>query len=128
MNPVQKPFKMCPCCFFVWPTRTDFLKDPSLLLNGYKADFEALEFGLFFFTHQAAECQSTLALEVNDFMDLYQGTRHTGRRTGMSDCPGYCVDKEQLQRCDALCECAFVREILHLVKQHGQPVINTPVR
>ncbi len=57
------PFKICPNCSEVWQTRENFILDPKLKLNGYKADFEKLD------------------------------------------------------RCDAFCECAFVREIIQILKQ-----------
>lgn len=115
----NNPFKLCPSCFEVWQTRDLFLSEPNLALNGYKADFERLEYGLFFFTHMKADCYSTLAIEVADFMDLYQGPLYSERRTGKPDCPGYCLDKVQLQRCEARCECAFVREIMQIIKKTG---------
>jgi hypothetical protein len=86
------------------------------MLNGYQADFEKLEYGLFFFTHHHPDCNSTLAIEVVDFWDLYKGPRYLQRRTGAAECPGYCLDKNQLARCDALCECAFVRDLVQVIK------------
>ena len=109
-------FKQCPGCFQAWTSRTDFLQDSQLELNGYKADFERLDYGLFFFTHHKSDCFSTMAIEVVDFKDLYAGEIYTERRTGEEECPGYCLDKDQLERCDALCECAFVREIMQIIK------------
>ncbi|MCP3876245.1 MAG: hypothetical protein GY699_24270 [Desulfobacteraceae bacterium] len=41
-------FKTCPNCGFQWKTRNDFLKDSLKELNGYTADSEKLEYGLFF--------------------------------------------------------------------------------
>lgn len=116
MNTSQA-FKKCPGCDGVWQTRDAFLNDQALSLNGYKADFECLEYGLFFFTHMTPGCRSTLAIEVLDFLDMYSGEIHPERRTGEADCPGYCMDKDQLERCDAICECAFVREIMQHIKQ-----------
>jgi len=116
MKTEEKPFKQCPCCFETWPTRESFLSDNNLDLNGYKADFEKLEYGLFFFTHLQTNCNSTMALEVSDFIDLYQGPRYPKRRTAEAECPGYCLDRDQLDRCNAFCECAFVREIIQLLK------------
>ncbi|MBI4666390.1 MAG: hypothetical protein HY751_08280 [Nitrospinae bacterium] len=111
----KKAFKVCSTCGQVWQSRDDFLNDTSLKLNGYKADFERLEYGMFFITHGADGCHSTLAFEVNDFNDLYTGVRYTERKTLGPDCPRYCVDEKQLARCDAMCECAFVREIAQLI-------------
>ena len=56
----RTPFKRCPCCFDLWPTRDRFLDDPDVELNGYKADFEQLEYGLFFFIHLKLDCWSTM--------------------------------------------------------------------
>lgn len=111
------PFKQCPSCGERWETQDAFLKDLTLSLNGYKADFEELQYGMFFFTHQKPDCQSTMVIEVSEFMNLYTGEIYGERMTGEEDCPGYCVDTGQLSRCDALCECAFVREIIHIIKQ-----------
>ncbi|HMK56293.1 MAG TPA: hypothetical protein VK448_06635 [Dissulfurispiraceae bacterium] len=110
-------FKKCPGCFRDWSTRDDFLSDNSLELNGYKADFEKLEYGLFFFTHKVDGCCSTMALEVKDFLGIYTGKMYTDRKTLSDECPGYCTDEKQLSRCDALCECAFAREIMHIIRQ-----------
>ena len=107
-------FKQCPCCFEGWQTIDAFIKDPSLVLNGYKADFEALEYGLFFFTHLKPSCRSTMAIAVKDFMALYKGPRYVQRKTGLPGCPGHCLDMDQLDRCGQACECAFVREIMQL--------------
>lgn len=109
-------FKICPNCGEVWSTQDDFIKDKRLELNGYKSDFEKLEFGLFFFTHKKEKCFSTMALEVNYFMNLYKGMIFSDRKTDGPECPRYCLDQEQLARCDTLCECAFVREIIHIIK------------
>lgn len=110
-------FKVCPMCSAEWKTRDKFLDDKSLELNGYQADFEDLKWGLFYFTHQRERCFSTMVIEAKEFFSLYTGKRYTERRTGEEDCPGYCLDKDQLNRCDALCECAFNREIAHIIKE-----------
>jgi len=103
-------------CSRLWLSRADFLNDPSLELNGYQADFDNLEDGLFYFTHQVAGCFSTLAVKSGSFLDLYTGRRHTERKTGTEVCPGYCLHKEQLERCDAPCECAYVREVVQYIR------------
>ena len=111
----REPFKTCPCCARVWPTRETFLADDALVLDGYSADLEILEQGIFYFTHKIPACNSTLALEVGDFMDLYPGSRYPEPRTGTPECPGYCLDRDQLARCSATCRNAVVREILQLL-------------
>ena len=108
-------YKTCPNCSEIWPTRDAFIADKRLKLNGYKVDFEKPEYGLFFFTHIKPGCCSTMALEVNAFKDLYSGFVYPERKTGSDECPRYCFDEEQFDRCHALCGCAFVREILQLL-------------
>lgn len=110
-------FKKCPGCFTAWHTREDFLADNTLELNGYKADFKELEYGLFFFTHKADGCYSTMALEVKDFQDLYNGTIYRERKTESEECPRYCLKEKQLSRCAARCECAFAREIINIIRE-----------
>jgi hypothetical protein len=103
-------------CSKEWETRNQFLEDLSLELNGYEADFEKLEWGLFYFTHKAEGCCSTMTLKAEEFLSLYSGKKYSDRRTGMEGCPGYCLEKEQLDRCDAICECAFNREVIQIIK------------
>ncbi|WP_419660102.1 hypothetical protein Dvar_04470 [Desulfosarcina variabilis str. Montpellier] len=113
----KKPFKKCPMCSTVWETREDFLSDDSLEINGYGADFRALEKSLFYFTHKKEGCFSTMAIKAEKFLSLYSGRKYSERRTGEEGCPGYCLDKKQLNRCDAFCECAFNREIIQIIKR-----------
>ncbi len=112
----KKVFKHCPMCQNEWKTRDAFLDDNTLKLNGYGVDFERLELGLFYFTHHVDGCHSTLAIQAGDFLNLYSGTQHSERRTGKEGCPGYCLQQDQLDRCEALCECAFNREVMQLIK------------
>ena len=109
-------FKKCPCCNEEWTTQELFLGDRNLEIVGYKADFKKLEYGLFFFNHQIPNCNSTITIETNMFFNLYSGKKYTERKTGSEDCKGYCKNLNQLSRCDALCECAFVREILRIIR------------
>lgn len=108
-------FKTCPGCFVTWESMEAFLADPHLELNGYKADFKELEYGMFFFTHGIQPCRSTMTLMVNDFKSLYTGKTYTENKALSAECPRYCIDEKQLARCDALCECAYVREIMQII-------------
>ena len=111
-----KTFKKCPMCRKIWKSRDAFLDDESLLLEGYTADFEIKEKGLFYFTHRTRGCYSTLALEAGDFLDLYTGEKFSGSKMGGDECPRFCLDRHKLDRCPALCEFAFVREIIQIIK------------
>lgn len=108
-------FKTCPSCFQTWETMETFLSDPTLELNGYKPDFKELEYGMFFFTHKVEPCFSTMTLMVDDFRSLYQGPVYKENKALSAECPRYCIDDKQLARCEALCECAFVREIMQII-------------
>ena len=110
-------FKKCPCCFHAWQTRDDFISDTNLKINGYQVNFKNLEYGMFFFTHTVEQCHSTLTSMVEDFYDLYTGEHYKGSKALSEECPRYCTDEKQLSRCDALCECAFAREIIQIIKE-----------
>lgn len=112
----KKPFKTCPMCGTQWADLDQFLDDPSLEICGYMADFGKLERGLFFFNHRIEGCHSTLTIFAGQFKDLYNGATYTERRTGKEGCPGYCLEIDQLDRCDAFCECAFNREVIQIIK------------
>lgn len=96
----------------------DFVEDHSLEINGYAPDFDNLLEGLFFFTHHVAGCFSTMAVKAKTFADLYTGQKYLERKTGDAECPGYCFNKEELRRCEEFCECAYVREIIDIIREH----------
>ncbi len=112
----KKIFKKCSMCSNEWETREKFLADNSLKINGYGADFKNLERSLFYFTHMKEGCFSTIVIKAEEFLSLYSGKRYSEQRAGKEECPGYCLDEKQLNRCDALCECAFNREIIQMIK------------
>ena len=117
-----EPFKTCPSCKLIWRTRDNFLADDDLLLNGYQVDFLKLEDGLFMFTHHVKGCNSTMALKVSNFEDLFHGEIYPERRTGEEDCPGYCIKEGQFDRCEAKCECAYVREIIQMICENPHSI------
>lgn len=106
-------FKACKICGTVWHSRDDFLNDPNISIVGYQAHFDVLSEGFFLFNHH---CRGTLSVRVKELSDLYDGPVFKERKTGLEDCPGYCLYKEELGACPAKCECAFVREIIQIVK------------
>ena len=118
----MQDFKVCSSCGYAWPNRDAFLSDGSLRLIGYQADLDRLEEGQMLFTHGARRCRTTLAISARDFLDLYTGPRCAERKTMAPECPRYCLEETQLERCGALCECAFVREVVYLVKSRLEKV------
>lgn len=129
MNPYKQShsvFKKCPMCGFPWQSRDSFLSDPYIEIIGYQVCFEELKAGFFLFNHS---CAGTLAVPVDAFEDLYDGPVYEERKTETEECPRYCLRREELAACPARCECAFVREIIQLVRwwpknpaEHMSPV------
>jgi len=109
----NKVFKKCPNCGFEWPSRQDFLDDPTLEIIGYQIQLEELTAGIFLFNHS---CHGTLAIPAGHFEDLYKGPVFTQRAHGSEECPGYCLHEEELEPCPVQCECAYVREIIQTIR------------
>jgi len=109
----ETPFRKCPTCNAVWFSQDDFLADRDVNLIGYQARLEELELGFFFFNHA---CGTTLAAPAGDFRHLYNGPVFTTRKTGTDECPGHCLRQDELSPCPAQCECAYVREVVQILK------------
>lgn len=114
----EAPFKTCKVCDHLWPTRDSFVADDEIRLIGYQANIMAVEKGLFLFNHS---CDGTLSINAMEFADLYDGPVYAEHKTGNSECPGYCLYVNDLRPCPAKCDCAFVRNILQLLKK-SEPV------
>lgn len=110
-------FRTCSNCQFVWGTREEFLRDPEIQMIGYQVNFQDLRAGLFLFNHC---CKSTLALEVEKFTDLYTGPIFTESHSGSAECLGYCRSRAELRHCPVQCECAFVRDIMQIIKTYKE--------
>ena len=108
-------YRQCTTCGRVWETRWDWLVDPKVVLVGYQASFRKFAAGFFLFNHTVEGCNTTMAVEAGDFFDLYEGPVFEGRMVGSKECPGYCLNKDELSPCPVQCECAFVREVLQVV-------------
>lgn len=108
-------FKQCTCCNNSWFSRTEFLADNRLAFVGYQVNFSNLELGYFLFNHLT--CRSTIAVSAGLFKDLYDGPIFTERKTNTENCPGYCGDREIFNPCGEECECAYVREIIQIVRK-----------
>ena len=107
-------FKKCTCCNTPWLSRQEFLEDHNLDFVGYQVNFSNLELGYFLFNHLT--CHSTIAVHAGLFSDLYDGPIFSERRTDTENCPGYCGDRTALDPCDQTCECAYVREVVQIVR------------
>ena len=108
-------WKVCNTCGKTWYSLNSFLSDSGISLVGYQVDFEELTLGLFLFNHT---CETTLAIYAKELTDLYSGPVFIERATGSNDCLGYCLEKTSLSYCPAQCECAYIREIIQIVKEY----------
>ena len=106
-------FKECKMCGSTWDSRDAFLCDPCVEIVGYQVHFEELTAGYFVFNHS---CETSMAVAVGVFRNLYDGPVFEKRRMGTDDCPEYCLHRGDLGPCLARCECAFVREIIQLIR------------
>lgn len=119
----QRIFKICPMCSEMWISMDAFLEDPSLVYNGYQANFGTIELGFFYFTHDTAECGSTMVIKTQPFLSLYSGRRYTGIKTLSKECPRLCLNRTKLKRCQAQCEYAFVREVSQIIMDRAQKTV-----
>jgi hypothetical protein len=110
----MKIFKKCSCCDAPWFSREEFLQDRNTDLVGYQANFSQLELGYFLFNHLT--CESTIAIPAGLFKDLYAGPVFARRMTGTEYCQGLCKDTQALQPCEVQCECAYVRDIMQIIR------------
>ena len=111
---VDPSFKTCSNCGKHWERLEDFIQDQEVGLTGYMPTFDELLTGLFLFNHR---CGTTLACPVLLFEHLYNGPVYRVRKSGTPECPGYCQNKTDLGPCPVKCNCAFVREILLILKR-----------
>jgi hypothetical protein len=88
-----------------------------ITILGYQVNFEKLDLGFLLFNHNASECRTTMAIEAGAFRDLYEGPTYATPLTNTDTCPGYCLHQEELRLCPEKCECAYVREIIQLIKK-----------
>ena len=108
-------FKRCTNCKYLWRERDDFLGDPLVELIGYQAWLPDPELGLVLFNHH--ECGTTMALEARAFEDLFDGPVYEASKHGSEECFGFCDDEQALESCPAECACAWVREVLQILRR-----------
>jgi len=116
----MKIFKTCSCCKTPWFSRDEFLEDSNIDLVGYQVNFGDLKLGIFLFNH--VTCQSTIGIPAGLFKDIHDGPVFSECLTGSEQCPGYCLHSEILNPCRAKCECAYVREILQILRDWPKEV------
>ena len=117
-------FKEC-SCGQTWKTRHDYLSDPKVIIHGYMVHFKELTLGLFIFLHIAQGCETSLAIKAGEFSDLYEGVIFKDRLTGTDNCQGYCLQNLNLAACPQECECAWVRDVIQILKKWPKRKIGT---
>jgi len=116
----KKIFKICPGCGHEWSSRADFLEDPNIVPVGYQVHFKELTAGIFLFNHS---CKTTLSVQVDGFTDLYDGPVFSARATGNEACAERCLREDDLESCQEECECAYVREVLQIIREWPKKII-----
>ena len=115
----MNPFKICSKCAYTWRVRDDFLGDPSICLVGFQASSKEAESGYYLFNHilEENQCNTTLAVEVEDFLSLYNGTMFTDIKFESQLCELLCTRVEDLSQCPVECKNAIAREIMQTFSQ-----------
>jgi hypothetical protein len=67
---------------------------------------------------------TTLALPAGVFTDIYHGEVFVDKLHGTAACQGLCARWQDTRRCPAKCECAYIREMMQLVKQWPKRVLD----
>ncbi len=111
---IHPVFKKCPNCGFEWENRKHFLNDADIEIIGYQVNFTRLMAGYFMFNHA---CKGTFTVPAGQFKDLYNGPIFSKRAVGTEECNEYCLQKDELRPCPVQCECAYVREIISIIKK-----------
>jgi len=112
-------FKICTKCAKNWKNRESFLDDPDVVLAGYQVNFRELKAGLFLFNH--LECETTISINAEHFIDMYSGPMFEERLLGTKNCSENCLHEDNLQPCPAKCECAYVRDVIHKIDKNSNP-------
>jgi hypothetical protein len=121
MSEIEEPFKTCPMCGYVWPSIESFVLDVALRVEGYQADFEVVEDGLFMLTHVCPGCHSTLAVRVEPFGSLTSTPRDYPLKLLTNECEGHCLSKDDFAPCASQCKMRWVRDVLTILHEHKLP-------
>ncbi|MCP4177252.1 MAG: hypothetical protein GY756_05755 [bacterium] len=109
-------FKKCPSCNYIWETRNKLLSDKNVELKGYQLSFSELKTGLIFFNHEVHNCETTFSIKIETFKDLLPEDIFSNKFDKPETCPEYCLRKYDLTPCLEKCECAYVRNVLQIIK------------
>jgi hypothetical protein len=108
------PFKICSKCSHTWKTKDDSLQDPAVCLVGFQASSKNTKPGFYLFNHILTDntCNTTMAVQVNDFLSLYNGPMFEEIKFGSPTCEDHCRSIEDLDLCPVDCKNAIARKIM----------------
>ena len=113
---MEDAFKVCTACKKVWLSREEFLGDPETAIIGYQGALAGPEHGFFFINHLRKNCETTLAVKVSEFADLYDGPLLRPHKSGKDPCPQYCFYHNNISDRPEACECRYVRHVMQRIK------------
>jgi hypothetical protein len=58
-----------------------------------------------------------MAFKAGIFSQLYNGPIYRDRVTNTADCPDYCLNHTVLEPCVQKCECAYIRDIIQIIRK-----------
>ncbi len=119
MNTRTREFKKCTCCGNAWETLSDLIRDEQVKIIGYQAAFMDSQEGLFFFSHRARECGTTIAIPGSCFESLYEGCEYTAQLTCTELCSGLCQSFYDVGECPQECDMRWVRDIIEVIENRG---------
>jgi hypothetical protein len=107
------PFKTCPNCGAVWPSRRELIEDPNVVLTGYQVHFKPEQPGHFCFIHS---CRGSFGIDAGAFADLVTGELFAPPPTDSAFLQRRCLCRPRAKPCPPRCECAAVAAITTIVK------------
>jgi hypothetical protein len=122
-NLKMNPFKTCSKCAYTWKVREDFLKDPFICLVGFQGALDETESAFYLFNHilDGDQCNTTLMVNVENFLPLHKGILFTEIKFDSPLCEGHCFRVEDLSRCPVECKNAVAREIMQVFTPCARP-------
>jgi hypothetical protein len=101
-------FKSC-SCGDTWPVRESFIRDADIMPIGITFSRDEPRV-YYFFNH--VKCESTLAIDVEEFADLIEEPIPSSNLRGARECPKLCRTVHELEACDLDCYNAPYRRFL----------------
>lgn len=117
---MDKAFKTCTSCAQQWQEMLDLIRDKDVFINGYQASFSDAGEGLFLFTHNVDGCGTTFGIHAECLKELYKGPKHALHMAFTEKCDGHCLHEDDLDPCPNECAMRWVRDILQILKNHGE--------